>query len=37
MLDRYCFTLNCGHATGGSLHSHKVPGPDLSMHSIHVD
>ena len=25
MLDGYCFTLNFGHATGGSLHSHKVP------------
>jgi hypothetical protein len=25
MLDRYGFTLNCGHPTGRSLYSHKVP------------
>src|SRR5215475_14089299 len=25
MLDGYCFTLNFGHATGASLHSHNVP------------
>jgi hypothetical protein len=25
---RYCFTLNFRHATGGSLHSHKVPIPE---------
>src|SRR5262245_37281227 len=25
LLDRYCFTLNFGHGTDSSLHSHKVP------------
>src|SRR5262245_25829074 len=25
MPDRYCFTLNFGHGSGGSLHSHYVP------------
>ena len=25
VVDRYCFTLNFGHATGASLHSHNVP------------
>src|SRR5262245_20587489 len=31
------FTLSSGSATGASLHSHKVPGPDLSKRNIHVD
>src|SRR6516225_2709022 len=30
VLDRYCFTLNFGHATGASLHSHNVPTSDVS-------
>src|SRR5215510_7194369 len=33
VLDRYCFTLNFGHATGASLHSHNVPIPALSIRS----
>src|SRR5262245_5028849 len=33
MPDRYCFTLNFGHNTGGSLHSHYVPFSDVSMRS----
>src|SRR5262245_26488704 len=30
VLDRYCSTLNFGHATSASPHSHNVPAPDLS-------
>jgi hypothetical protein len=31
MLDRYCFILNFGHATGASLHSHNVPNAGVSI------
>jgi len=33
VVDRYCFTLNFGHTTGASLHSHKVPQAALSNRS----
>src|SRR5262249_60547597 len=33
MPDRYCFTLNFGHDSGGSLHSHYVPTCGLMQRS----